>query len=284
MDFYALQVSLLPIEGDLFYKAGKEKDIRLFEACLMKQNRHETTWVIRTLVYDENGLIAGLISRPLPADLYDENFNLHEERNYPPVIWMWDRIEQALLIERKPRIFASAEAAARAFAGLTNPCLSDSSLLVHIHPKLDEGVFWQVYNSMYTVQSVELELTVPNIFGETKKDVRDFLSTIAHDTNSTNFKPTFENKEGKLNIKETTWFKNLLDWVKDGGGIWAIKGKPSAKRRITKKTSSKSAKILNYPDGPTHIELENYSASEVRQIIEALRPHYTFRRPNEKDI
>jgi hypothetical protein len=284
MELYVLQVSLLPIENALFYQEGKEKDIRHFEDCLdfySKQDEPDP-WVLRLLISDpEQGIKAGFISRPLPANLYDYQFKLHKEKSFPPILWIWDRYEQALLVQRNSRIFADAEAAARIFASIANPCLRAQSLLVHIHPKIDEAAFWHVYDSMHTVESIEMELTVPNIFGETKQKVRDFLSEVAHDTNATSFKPTFENIEGKLVLKKTSWLDSLLDWIKDGGGSWAIKGRMPQRKRKTRKTSSKSARILHYPVGATLIDMENYSAKEIKIIIESLRPQYSFRKDYE---
>lgn len=68
-----------------------------------------------TCIYDNSlGYMAGVISKRSNVQFHNRDFEIHNEDNYHPVIWFWDRDEQAILVERKPSVFSSATDAARA--------------------------------------------------------------------------------------------------------------------------------------------------------------------------
>lgn len=279
MDFYLLQVSLLPQNDDLFRKEHK-RDIREFEKALSYSSQHLESYSIKVIVYDEHsGAMAGAVSKKAEVNLHDRDFNPHQEENFPPVLWLWDREEQVILVEKRTGVFSSAESACKAFDTISNNIyLAEQQLRAHIFSKLTDDAFWKSYNSFEYIHHVEFDLATPNLFGDTKEELGNFLKEVSNDTNASEFRPIFKNKDGFLSLKKSKWVNLLVDWVRDGGGSWIIKGKRNHKSKITKLESKKRAKIISIEGKLDEIELEGYSAEDIKSILEVIRKKYTFRR------
>lgn len=280
MNFNALLVSLIPQNDNLFQTNNQVKDIKLFEKALNASSERNDNYSIKIYHYsDELGLMAGVISKNLKKELHNRDFTPHEEDDFPPVLWFWDREEQVILIEKKTSVFSTETNAAKAFSVISNNyCLSDAGLRAHIEPKLDDEAFWGAYEQFEHIKQVQFKLTAPNLFGKTKKEIGDFLHSVVDETNASEFSPIFKNDDYNLNLKPSHWVDALIDWVKEGAGSWSITGKRTHKDKVSTLNSQKSAKIVRAPGDITEVELEGYNIEDIEQIISVLRDKYTYKK------
>lgn len=280
MDFNILLVSLLPKDDELFKVSGNVKNIQLFEEALGYSKINFEEYSIKVIVHDpQKGIMAGIISRKSKVSFHDKDFNPHEEEDYPPVIWFWDREEQCILIEKKTKVFSNPELSSKAFTDISNNLiLAEHGLRAHIKPKTIKHDFWDALEKFEYVHHVQFKLTAPNLFGDTKKEMGSFLHEVVDQTNASEFSPTFSNSDGKLLLKPSSWLSTMIDWVAEGAGSWIIKGKNKPQERIRTIESVQKARILAVEGEITELELENYSPQDVADILNVLREKYTYKR------
>jgi hypothetical protein len=280
MELNVLLVSLLPMDKELFSESNSIIDICLFEKAMDRAKKREDDYSIKVYIYEETqGYMAGVISKRSNVQLHDREFEIYNEDNYPPVVWFWDREEQVILVENKPSVFSSAAVAAKTFSNISNNIvLAESGLRAHIAPKLIESAFWETFNSFKYVNEVRFNLTAPNMFGSTKKEIGDFLHEVVEETNASEFAPVFKNKDGNLNLKQSSWLNAMVDWVKEGAGNWSIKGRNSPKDRYKSISGNQRAKLLVMKGDITELELENYEPSDIAEIVGMLRDRYTYKK------
>lgn len=282
MKFWALTVSLIPSDQDLFYEEGREKDVLLIPKGLIFlgneiSDKTSNLPQLRKIQTHANNLI-GLYTRREIAHLYDENFQPNNQNNFPPRLWIWDHIEQTLLVQIDKRIFIDAEAAGRAFEKILNKFLSHYQLEARIYPKIEEGQFWSAVKEFSSITELTFEYATPNIFGATKAAMTEFLHEVRNQTNATIVVTKLVNKDGNIHPKPEGMIKRTINWIKDGGGRWAIKGRLNAKSRLSTITSGKQAKIFILPDKSIHIDTSGYSSNDLTKIISTLRPEYTYKK------
>lgn len=281
MNLNVLLVSLVPQSEELFVGAGKEKNIQIFESALESTSVRTDEYSLKIYIYDKvNGFMAGLISKKSKVSLHSKDFRAHEEDDFPPVVWFWDRKEQVILIENKTKVFANANIAAKAFEKISNNVqMIESGFRAHIHPKLEVTAFWESYREFLYVNQVQFNLTAPNLFGDTKKEIGDFLHEVVNETNASEFSPLFKNTDGNLTLKPSKWLDAMIDWVAEGAGSWAIKGRRSLRDHVSTASSNRSARIIRVTGNDiTELQLENYSATDVQGIIEVFREKYTYKK------
>ncbi len=280
MEFNVLQVSLLPVDSGLFIEKELSKDIRFFEEALDKAEERSDEFSIKVYTKDnEAGYMSGVVSKKSDVKLHDRNFQLHQEEDFPPVVWFWDREEQAILIENKRSVFSSANMAARTFENIANNItLAENSLRAYIKPKLVESAFWDTFNSFHYVREVKLNLVSPNLFGNTKKEIGEFLHEVSDQTNASEFAPIFRNADGNLHLKPSKWLDAMIDWIQDGAGEWSIRGKKKLKDQYKTINSKQRVKLLIVEGIITEVELNNYSPEDVAQIVEMLRERYSYKK------
>ncbi len=283
MRFWGLTISLVPQDHDLFYVSGRERDPTLIPLALLEiaSKADEPNSLARLRIgkvsQDQQDLI-GLFARRITAHLYDKDFQRHDQLTYPPRIWVWDHIEQTLLVQIDTQIFSDAEAAARIFADMLNPILAKNQVEALIYPKLLEQNFWNVVSEFRSISEITFEYSTPNLFGKTKEEMREFLSMIRNTTNATTLTTKIRNHEGNLHPKREGPIARTLDWIKDGGGRWSMKGRLAAKDKLVTKLSGKQARVFALPNGTIKLETSGYSGSDLKKIIETLRSDYTFKR------
>jgi len=280
MELNVLLVSLLPMDEELFTEQGQSRDITLFEKSLDRAKERDDEYSIKVYINDHvNGYMAGVISKKSSVKLYDRNFEIHNEEDFPPVVWLWDRNEQVILVENKTSVFSSANVAAKAFSNISNSItLADRGVRAHVHPKTVDSAFWDVFESFEYVSEVKFNLAAPNLFGSTKKEIGEFLHEVVDETNASEFSPVFKNPDGNLNLKPSSWLNAMVDWVKDGAGTWNIRGKRSLKDKYKSIGSKTRAKLLVIDGNITELELENYTPRDVAEIVEMIRHRYTFKK------
>lgn len=289
MLFYALRVLMRPRDPDLFSKGTVEKDISHFEKAIeiTAQKLHltsatpsvhkKTSYTLKLSLKPTEGVMAGVISRQQKIKGHDKDFREFDVDNYPPIVWIWDRKEQVLLVEKKTAVFKDPHQVAKAFEDLSNnDYLAQLGLRVFIEPCLEMEDFWSEYHNLQFIDKVSFTLVMPNIFGKTKQALSDDLRKIEKDTNANTVTTTFENKDGNLKLKSSHWASVLVDWVKDGGGSWLIKGRKTINSKSTTVTSNQTAKIVLIEGEISEIELNGYSSSDVKEIIALHKERYTF--------
>lgn len=280
MEFNVLLVSLLPKDDELFKSEKQSKDIRFFEEALDSASERDDDYSIKVLVYDHiNGYMAGVISKRSKVKLHTREFQEHDEEDFPPVVWLWDREEQVILVENKTSVFSSASVAAKSFSKIANNLyLAEKALRAHIEPKTTESAFWEAFDSFAHVKEVSFSLSAPNLFGSTKKEIGDFLHEVVDETNASEFSPVFKNKDGNLSLKPSSWLNAMVDWVKEGAGSWKIKGKSSHKEKYKVISSQSKAKVLIVKGSISEVQLEGYGHEEVAEILSMLRDEYTYKK------
>ena len=289
MYFFALRVLLKPRDPDLFQHSGEERCIEHFEQAIVHASKNikrvsqtpsvHKNWQYRLKlsVAPTDGVMAGLISKQKKLHGYNEDFQEYNVPSFPPVVWLWDRQEQVILIERKTTVFKSAHNAAIMFEELSNnDYLVEKGLRIFIEPCLEKDNFWVEYDKLRHIEQVTFALVMPNIFGDSKKALTDALNTIEDDTNTTALTTTFENKDGNLNLRDSTWANVLVDWTNDGGGSWQIKGKKSPTAKSITLNSEPTAKLIFVDGSLSECTLSGYSANDVKDIISLVRKDYRF--------
>ncbi|EJG2372525.1 hypothetical protein CGI01_17835 [Vibrio parahaemolyticus] len=217
---------------------------------------------------------------------HNADFKEYSVDDFPPMVWLWDREQQVILLEKKTSVFSTPVAACKAFQVLANNIeLAEINLRAELEPVLNsiEHTFWNEYDKFDSVQSVKFELTPPNLFGHTQKEMKKALSDTAENTNANKVITTFENKDSTLKLKSDGWLGNMVRWCRKGGGQWTLKGILSGhKSKLTSVRSERVAKIVTMQGkGITEVELRNYSVEDVAQILEVYRNEYDY---NDKEI
>ena len=268
------------MDEELFSEKGQVKDITLFEQALGCAKERDDEYSIKVYINDQlNGYMAGVISKKSSVKLHDRNFKIHNEENFPPVVWLWDRSEQVILIENKTSVFSNAGVAAKTFSNISNNIiLAERGLRAHVNPKTIDSAFWETFESFEYVNEVKFNLAAPNLFGSTKKEIGEFLHEVVDETNASEFSPVFKNPDGNLNLKPSSWLNAMVDWVKDGAGTWSISGKRTLKDKYKKIGSKTRAKLLVIDGDITELELENYEPQDVAEIVQMIRHRYTFKK------
>ncbi|WP_305832280.1 hypothetical protein [Photobacterium leiognathi] len=288
MNFYALRVSLVAKEPQLFSGKKMSDDIYSFEDALRYSEKQPPTtehkeirFSIKINVDGKNdGVMAGIVARAQSLHGYDSNFIEYNVDNFPPLIWLWDREQQVILVEKKTSVFQNASSACKAFEVLANNIeLAEINIRAEIEPILNSvsKSFWEEYDSFESVESVRFELTPPNLFGSTEKEMQKALNDTTENTNANKVITTFENRDAKLNLKSEGFIGNLVNWCRKGGGHWIMKGLKSGRSKSSRISSEKVAKIITMEGkGITEIELRQYSVSDLKEIMGIYRPQYDY--------
>lgn len=294
MNFYALRVSLVAKEPQLFVHKNMSDDIYAFEDALRysvgnpPENEHkEKLFSLKVMIDGRNeGVMAGMVAKAKSLHGHDSDFKEFSMEDFPPMVWLWDREQQVILVEKKTSVFSSPTAACKAFQALSNNIeLAEINLRADIEPVLNtsEHTFWEEYDKFDSIQSVKFELTPPNLFGNTEKEMKKALNDTAENTNANKIITTFENRDSTLKLKSDSWFGNMVRWCRKGGGQWKMKGILSGhKSKLTIVSSEKVAKVVTMTGkGITEIELINYSADDVVDILCAYRKEYDYHDDSE---
>ncbi|PMM45277.1 hypothetical protein [Vibrio splendidus] len=290
MNFYALRVSLVAADPQLFIDENMSKDIFSFENALYhsvesppKNEHDETIYSIKINVQGhDDGVMAGIVAKAKSLHGHNSEFKEFSVDDFPPMVWFWDREQQVLLVEKKSNVFSTATSACKAFQKISNNIeLAELGLRAEIEPVLNESEhsFWEEYDRFEFVQSVSFELTPPNLFGDTEKEMKKALKDTAKNTNANKVITVFENKDKQLNLKSDGWLNNMVNWCRKGGGHWLMKGRLFGhKKQITNVKSEKTAKVVVMEGkGITEVTLSGYAPHDVKDILELYRPTYQYK-------
>ncbi|CAK3526225.1 MULTISPECIES: hypothetical protein [Vibrio] len=289
MNFYALRVSLVAMEPQLFVNKNMSEDIYAFEDALRysehspPENEHNEKLFSLKIMIDgrDEGVMAGMVAKAKSLHGHDANFNEYSVDDFPPMVWLWDREQQVILVEKKTNVFSTPTAACKAFQSLANNIeLAEINLRADITPVLNSTVhtFWEEYDRFESVQTVTFDLIPPNLFGNTEKEMKKALCDTTENTNANVIRTTFENKDSTLKLKSEGWLNNMVRWCRKGGGEWTLKGRLAGhKKKLTSVGSERVAKIVAMSGkGVTEIELSNYSAGDVVEVLSLYREKYDY--------
>ncbi|HGS5290384.1 hypothetical protein O4N80_21815 [Vibrio parahaemolyticus] len=289
MNFYALRVSLVAMEPQLFVDKNMTDDIYAFEDALRysenfpPENEHKEKLFSLKIMIDgrDEGAMAGMVAKAKSLHGHDADFNEYSVEDYPPMVWIWDREQQVILVEKKTNVFSTPTAACKAFQALANNIeLAEINLRADITPVLNSTIhtFWEEYDKFESVQTVTFDLIPPNLFGNTEKEMKKALSDTTENTNANRISTIFENKNSTLKLKSQGWLNNMVKWCRKGGGEWTLKGRLAGhKKKLTSVSSERVAKIVTMSGkGVTEIELTNYNARDVVEVLSIYRNEYDY--------
>ncbi|MHB8163225.1 MAG: hypothetical protein ACYDDV_02630 [Methanoregula sp.] len=203
------------------------------------------------------------------------------EDTFPHVFLLWDRKEQAILIERKISIFFDYEIVLKSLEDHFNDLISDLDVSVFLEPKSDTADFWKIIEENDYIYEVGFTLHMPNLFGNLQKPLKETLEGLQKKYNNTDVTTQITNPEGNLNLnKSDPDINENLAWIAKGGGSWAARVTKLINKRRDKKVkiTSVSDKFLKIYS--TTIEIENYSPSEIKSILKDLKPAYSIMEPS----
>ncbi|EJL6445802.1 hypothetical protein NMS18_003569, partial [Vibrio cholerae] len=115
MNFYALRVSLVAAEPQLFIHQNMSKDIYAFENALSYAVNNppvnetgEILYSIKILIEGKgSGVMGGMVAKAKSINGHDLEFNEYSVDDYPPMVWLWDREQQVILLEKKTSVFST---------------------------------------------------------------------------------------------------------------------------------------------------------------------------------
>ena len=212
---------------------------------------------------------------------YDERkkvFHDRKDASFPYVYLLWDKDEQAILVERDTSVFPNYEVLFRSIENHLNNLLKTYELRVSVTPLTERMDFWRSLREYAQgrgyLYEANFKLYMPNFFGNTQQNLKEILNAVKEDYNATEFSNQISNTDGRLNIQENDQkIDAALEWIMKGGGKWSIKGKKEEGKRKVTINSTKNAKTVE-----TSVEIENYTPEGVAKIISSLKPEYSIKR------
>lgn len=287
MNFYPLRLSLVASEPQLFVHKAISDNISIFESAIKYASQHpsidssgERLFSLKIEIDGEKeGVMAGFVAKAKSLNGHDANFKEFKIEDYPPMMWFWDRQQQVILVEKKTTIFQTINAASKAFERIfNNRELAEVGLIAEFEPVLQDSSngFWHEYNSFEHLESVTFDLTPPNLFGDTEKEMKKALNQTVENTNANKVITKFENKNSQLKLKPNNWVNNLINWCRKGGGNWQMRGRLFGQSNVSVVNSEKTAKIVTMQGEITEMTLTNYSPEDIKEILELYRPEYKY--------
>lgn len=245
-----------------------------------KKKRGFVSLLFGGFIFDADGRLLSAkigIARERKWPDYDtDKIDFFDKRGmeYPWVYLLWDRDEQAILIERNTTVFRNYERVLKSIEDHLNKLLLKYGLRVFVKPLTEKADFWRAIRAYQYIYTANFELYMPNFFGKTQNELKKMLEILREDYNATSAASQISNLDGRLRIKEDDQqINNNLDWIIKGGGSWFLEGIKTGAKKKVKITSTRSENIKSEE---TSIEIENYTVEEVKSILRDLRPVYSI--------
>lgn len=286
------RLSFFPsIQQPLFKKRFEGSPIELAEQLLVSnpqyvpERKRGFVWLyFGGFIFSDDKLLAVKLgkSKEIKIPKYDQqtkDFLEETDTSYPFVYMLWDRDEQVILLEKKTTVFPIYENVFRSIEDHLNRLLISYGLSVSIAPIVEKRNFWKYIKTYKFIYDINFKLYVPNFFGYTQKDLKEFLESYKDKYNAMEISAQISNKNGFLRVSENDPEINKnLEWIEKGGGEWHITAKQTEHSKKVKIKSIQNAKTVT-----TEIEIENYTMEEVKNIIESLREEYSTKDKNTGD-
>lgn len=282
MKLLIAHISFIPLtQKKILTQEFKGKPIELAEIKLKEnvlfirtKTRYHVNLLFDNFILDTNGrLLGGKIGkdREMKLPKHDElGFHKDINRISPFVDFFWDSEDQFIFVEKNSSVFDDYEYVFNSIQTHLNKLLEPYDWAVFIEPITEKRDFWEAYTHFPLVYDISFELHMPNLFGGSQKDLSESLKGINKEFNATSVSQTLSNSEGKLSLnKKDSFIETVLNWIINGAGSWTISGRMTPQQKKETITSKKSATIKTED---LNVELENYSADEVKSIIQKVKP------------
>lgn len=281
MDFYIIRLSFNILEQK---KLSKKKydctRMELVEKLLIDNYEYTTnkkrgfvSFHLGNFISKDSKLYFATIgiNKILDMPKFDTTEKIHYKK--PDILSPWvtflvDRSEQVFIIEKNTSVFPKFESLSNSIQEHLNNLLADYDLSVSIAPVSSTTDFWKFISENEYLYKMNLELFMPNLFGETNKSAERILSEVKEIYNANTISSQIKNTEGRLRISENdSGIKTWLDWIGKGGGKWVLWGKKyKNKKRRNKLSSTKDAKTFS-----SSIDIEiNQDKSIIQKLVESV--------------
>lgn len=267
MRFYVVRVSLVPVEGSMFYVPRSERNLRLLTGLLSRQFEYEGKRGFRIInepvTHAERGFVGGMLGREGKTTIPGResgHFLKRKQTVYPHVYYAYLPREQALVIQHNTSVFPNPDRLVDALARYLDQHLTGEGLAVHLAPLTVKGQFWKVLIELGEVHEVRLRFFAPNFLGEMYADMKTLLSKVSRDTNADEIEHAVLSQTGKLTIPNEPGYKSAIGWIEDGGGTWVAIRRGKHRRVVT------SGKNLTFYE--REVSLEGLSPDEMAHFCD----------------
>jgi hypothetical protein len=220
-----------------------------------------------------------------------KKFNKDEKEHYkessissPWVSFLIDRKEQVFIIEKNSSVFSKYEPLFNSIEDHLNNLLQEYDISVSIAPVSSPSNFWTYISEYDYVYSVNFELFMPNLFGNTDGAAKEFLSDAKEKYNADSVSEQISNKDGALDLDpKDKGINKWLNWIGKGGGKWNIgcKKGPNAQREHI--GSVKRAQTFSTSTNINDIEDKEKVSTLISLIISELKKYYLTQHPTEDE-
>jgi hypothetical protein len=232
-------------------------------------------------IFYEGQLVAVKVGRgketPWPDyDREERKFVKFSRTKFPNALMLWDRYEQAIIIEKNPQIFPIIQAFFNSLENHFNSLLRPYEITVSIIPLTTEIDFWNTIKQFDKIYNVNFGLKMPNLFGHTNEALKETLEQFKNENNAEELSTKISNSNGSLKLAKDSWITPMLKWITIGGGYWSIRcGKKSGRSETI--TNTDNAKTIESTK-----ELVEDNAEDANLIIESLKKEYQIMDNPEK--
>jgi len=162
--------------------------------------------------------------------------------------------------------------------------LHEYDLSVSIAPITSPIDFWKYVSEYDYIYTINFELFMPNIFGNTNKSAKNILSDVRDKYNADKLSEQIGNEEGALHLSDDDeGINNWLDWIGKGGGKWFIRCKKGTSKRKNKIVSTKEAQAFPTSVGIEDLEDEKTISNQISIIISELKTYYLTQLSNNDE-
>ncbi len=199
----------------------------------------------------------------------DEKGDFFEEpcTRYPHVSVIWDRSEQAILIQKNTSVFPKIQTLIDSLKSYFDTLLTEYDIITILSLKNSHEKFWDIISDCSKIYKIEFTLNMPNFLGKTNQSIKEVLDDVQELYHSTSCKLSIMNEEGNIVASpEDMAIKNMENWVSAGGGKWEIEAERISTGSKGSVTSEEFPEILEYSDNEEFEE-----PKRIKIIIEKSR-------------
>ncbi|BBL64532.1 hypothetical protein [Methanosarcina mazei] len=211
-----------------------------------------------------------------------KRYNQQEKEHYkekttssPWIVFLIDRNEQVFIIQKDTAVFPKYDSLFNSIKEHLNSLLHEYDLSVSLAPITFPNDFWKHVDEYDFIYTVNFELFMPNLFGDTNKSAEEILSDVHDRHNADKLSAEIENSEGALKLsRDDEGINNWLDWIGKGGGKWFMWCKKGTSRNKNKIVSTKEAQAFSTTTDIEPLENERNLHKSVTSTIKELKKYY----------
>ena len=187
MKFLIAHISFVPlVQKKLILKEFDGKPIQLIEKLLVEnvhfdriKTRYHVSIIFDNFIFDEKKrLLGGKIGIDKETQLpkHDERgFHKDIDKITPFVNFLWDGEDQFILVEKNASVFNNYEYVFNSIQSHLGNLIEPFGCGVFIEPITERKDFWEAYSRFDSIYEVTFELHMPNLFGDTQKELASLL-------------------------------------------------------------------------------------------------------------